>query len=186
MAFSKKVLWDTTPVLAANSAISLRRAKAAGTARPNVSWLSGTNRQAPAPVRLYLSRLSELFPLAVTPVSRAAALMAEAANGGVIQLSATIGQPGSSATRSPHPGSRRERGGSCCAAAWPHATGGCSWAGAEGTGGAEGPTGTDGSVVAVAVPAVYPGVDCCVSTVGVTQPPGHSVIFRRVSGACCL
>ena len=44
MAFSKKILLDTTPELAANSAISLRRAKAAGPARPNVSWLSGTSR----------------------------------------------------------------------------------------------------------------------------------------------
>ena len=41
MVFSKKILWDTTPELAANSAISLRRAKAAGPARPDVSWLSG-------------------------------------------------------------------------------------------------------------------------------------------------
>ena len=62
MAFSKKILLDTTPDLAANSAISLRRAKAADPAQPNVSWLSRTNRHAPVPVRLYLSRLSESFP----------------------------------------------------------------------------------------------------------------------------
>ena len=50
MAFSKEILFDTTPELAANSAISLRRTKAAGQARPNFSWLSGTNRLAPVPV----------------------------------------------------------------------------------------------------------------------------------------
>ena len=38
MAFSKNILWDTTLELAANSAISLSRAKAAGPARRNVSW----------------------------------------------------------------------------------------------------------------------------------------------------
>ena len=76
MAFSKNSRLDTTPEPAANSGISLRRAKSAGPARPNVSWLSGTNRHAPAPVRLYLSRLRESFPLAVAPVSRAAALTA--------------------------------------------------------------------------------------------------------------
>ena len=86
MAFSMKILLDTTPVLAANSAISLRRAKAAGPARPNVSWLSGTNRHAPLPLRRYLSRLSESFPLAVAPVSRAAALTAAAANGSLTHL----------------------------------------------------------------------------------------------------
>ena len=70
IAFSQKILLDTTPELAANSAIPLRRAKAAGPARPNISWLSGTNRHAPVPVRLYLSRLSKpfAFPLAVVPV----------------------------------------------------------------------------------------------------------------------
>ena len=115
MAFSKKSRLDTTPEPAANSAISLRRAKDAGPARPNVSWLSGTNRHAPVPVRLYLSRLWESFPLAVAPVSRAAALTAQAANGCVTHMSATIGRPGSSASRSPRSGSRRERGGSCCA-----------------------------------------------------------------------
>ena len=47
MAFSNKILLDTFPELAANSAISMRRAKAAGSARPNVSWLSGTKRHAP-------------------------------------------------------------------------------------------------------------------------------------------
>ena len=99
----------------------------AGPARPNVSWLSGTNRHAPVPVRLYLSRLRESFPLAVALVSRAAALTAKAANGCVTHMSATIGRPGSSASRSPRSGSRRERGGSCCAAAWPRAPRG--WAG---------------------------------------------------------
>ena len=49
MAFSKKILLDTTPELAANSALSLRRAKAPGPARPNFSWLSGMNRHAPVP-----------------------------------------------------------------------------------------------------------------------------------------
>ena len=98
MAFSNITLLDTTPEPAANSAISLRRAKAAGPARPNVSWLSGTNRHAPVPVRLYLSRSSESFPLAVAPVSRAAALTAEAANGRVTHMSATIGRPGSTAS----------------------------------------------------------------------------------------
>ena len=107
MAFSKKSLLDTTPELAINSAISWRRAKAAGPARPNVSWLSGTNRHAPVPVRLYFSRLSESFPLAVPPVSRAAALAAEAANGCVTHMSATIGQPGSSASKSLRLGSRQ-------------------------------------------------------------------------------
>ena len=138
MASSKKILLDTTPELAANSAISLRRAKAADPARPNVSWLSGTNRHAPVPVQLYLSRLSESFPLVAAPVSRAAALTAEAANGCVTHMSATTGRPGSSASRSPRSGSRQERGGSGCAAALTRAAGG--WAGAEGTGGPEGPT----------------------------------------------
>ena len=62
MEFSKKILLETTPELAANCAISLRRAKAAGPARLNVSWLSGTNWHAHVPVRLYFSRLSESFP----------------------------------------------------------------------------------------------------------------------------
>ena len=143
MAFSKRVLLDTNPELAANSALLLRRAKAAGPARPNVSWLSGTNRHAPVPVRLYLSRLSESFPLVVAPVSQAAALTAEAANGCVTHMCTTIGRPGSSASRSPRFGSRRERGGSCCAAAWPRTA--RRWAGAEGAGGPEGPAGVDGS-----------------------------------------
>ena len=86
MAFSKIMRLDTTPEPAANSAISLRSAKAAGPARPNVSWLSGTNRHAPVPVRLYLSRLRESFHLPVAPVSRAAALTAEAANGCVTHI----------------------------------------------------------------------------------------------------
>ena len=90
MAFSKKILLDTTPELAANSTISLRRAKASGPARPNVSWLSGTNRHASAPVWLYVSLLSESFPLAVAPVSRAAAVTAEAANGCDTHTSASI------------------------------------------------------------------------------------------------
>ena len=94
----------------------------------NVLWLSGTNRHAPVPVRLYfkLSRLIKSFPLAVTPVSQAAALTAEAANGSVTHMSATIGRPGSSGSKSPRSGSRRERGGTCCAAAWPHAARGIS------------------------------------------------------------
>ena len=167
MAFSKNSLLDTTPQLAANNAISLRRAEAAGPARPNVSLLSGTNRHAPMPVRLYLSRLSKSFPLAVAPVSRAAALTAEAANGCVTHMSATIGRPGSSASRSPRSGSRREREGSCCAAAWPRAAHGR--AGAEGLGGPEGPAGMDGSVVAVAVPAVAPGVGAASAAVVATS-----------------
>ena len=109
MAFSNKILTVTTPELAANSAISLRRAKAADPARPNVSWLSVTNRHAPVPVQLYLSRLSDSFPLAVTPVSRAAAFTAEAANGCVTHMSATVARPGS---KSPRSGSHRERRGS--------------------------------------------------------------------------
>ena len=133
-----------TVELAANSKISLRRAKAAGPARPNVSWLSGTNRHAPVPVRLYLSRLSESFPLAVAPVSRAAALTAEAANRCFTHMSATIRRPGSSASRSPRSGSRQERGGSGCAAAWTRAAGG--WAVAEGMGGPEGPAGMNSPV----------------------------------------
>ena len=69
MAFSKKILLGTTPELAANSATSLRTAKAAGPARPNVSWLSGTNRHAPVLIRLCLSCSSEPFPLAIVPMS---------------------------------------------------------------------------------------------------------------------
>ena len=110
-----------TPEHAANSAISLRRAKPSGPAWPNDLWLSGTNRHAPVPVGLYLSRFSESFPLAVAPISRAAALTAEAANGCVTHMSATIGRPGSSVSKSPLAESRWERGGSCCAAAWPRA-----------------------------------------------------------------
>ena len=129
-----------------NSAISLRRANAAGPARSTeVSWLSGTNRYAPVPVRQSLSRSSEPFPLAVAPVSRAAALTAVTANGCVTHMSATIGRQESSASKSPRSGSHRERGGSCCAGAWPSAARG--WAGAEGTGGPEGPAGMDGLVV---------------------------------------
>ena len=71
MAFSKKTVLDPTQELAAISAISMRRANAADLARPNVSWLCGTNRHAPIPVRLYLSRLSEFFPLPAAPVSHA-------------------------------------------------------------------------------------------------------------------
>ena len=128
MAFSKKTLLDITPELATNSAISLRRAKAAGPVPPNVSWLSGTNRHAPVPIRLYLSRLSESFPLAVAPVSRAPAATAEAANGCVTHMSATIGWPGSSANKSSRSGSRRERGGS-----WPLCTPGTEFSGELGT-----------------------------------------------------
>ena len=59
--------------------------------------------------------------------------LAEAANTCVTHMSATIGRPGSGASRSPRSGLRRERGGSCCAAAWPReARGG---AGAEEMGG---------------------------------------------------
>ena len=46
--------FDPPPDLAANSTISLRSAKVAGPARPNLSWFNGTNRHAPVPVRLYL------------------------------------------------------------------------------------------------------------------------------------
>ena len=102
MVFSKKICLGHTPRLAANSTISLRRAKAAGPARPRVSWLCGTKQHAPVPVRLYLSRLSGpslTFPVA--PVTRAAALTAAAANGCVTHMSATIRRPGSSASRSP-------------------------------------------------------------------------------------
>ena len=157
MAFSKKILLDTAPVLAAISAISLRRATAAGPARPTVSWLSGVNRHAPVPVRLYLSRLSESFHLAAAPVSRAAALIAKAANGCFTHMSATIGRPGSSASRSPRSVSRRERGGSCGAAAWPRVQHMARRA-RRGREGREGPAGMDRSVVAVAVPAVALGV----------------------------
>ena len=100
-------------------AISLTRGQAAGPALQNGSWLSSIKRHAPVPVRLYLSRLSVSFPLAVAPVSQAAALTAEAVNGCVTHMSATTGRPGSSASKSLRSGSRRERGGSCSAAAWP-------------------------------------------------------------------
>ena len=45
--------------------LSFRRATAAGPAQPNISWLSGTLRQAPRPVQPYLSHFSASFALAV-------------------------------------------------------------------------------------------------------------------------
>ena len=101
MVFSIEVLFDTTSELTANSAISLRRAKTAGPVRPNFLWLSGTNPHAAVSAWLYLCRLGESFPLAVAPVSRAAALTAEAANGCVTHISATIGRPVSGTSKSP-------------------------------------------------------------------------------------
>ena len=47
MALSTKFVLDTTPELAANCAILLTRAKAAGPARRNLAWLAKTNRHAP-------------------------------------------------------------------------------------------------------------------------------------------
>lgn len=73
MAFSNKTLLDTTPEHAADSATSVKRAKAVDPARPDDSWLSENNRHAPMPVWLQLSRVSESFPSAVAPRSRAAA-----------------------------------------------------------------------------------------------------------------
>ena len=46
----------------------------------------GTNRHAPVPVQLYLSRSSESFAAAAAPVLQAAALAAEAATGCVTQM----------------------------------------------------------------------------------------------------
>ena len=51
--------------------------------------------------RVYMSRLSVSFPLAAATVSRAVALTAEAANGGITRRVATMGRPGSSASKSP-------------------------------------------------------------------------------------
>ena len=119
-----------------------------------------------------LSPLSESFTSSDTLVSRAAALTAEAASGIVTQMSATMGRPRSNANGSPSSGSRWERGGSLCAAAWPHAARGA--VGAVGPGGPEGHAEMDGSVVA-AVAAVVVAAPATASVAAAAARQGEPV-----------
>ena len=128
----------------------------------HVSWLSGTNRHAPVPVPLYLSRSSESFPVAVAPISPAAALTAGAANGCVTHMSATTGRPGSSAsTGHPARGHMGSAGGAAVQQdGLVQRVAGRAW-----TGGPEGPADMDSSAVAVALPAVAAGVATALTAV---------------------
>ena len=81
IAFSMKIFLETAPVEAANTERSWRSANAGGPARPYVSWDRGTNRHAPVPVRLYLSRFNASLASADTLVPQAAAATAEDASG---------------------------------------------------------------------------------------------------------
>ena len=99
------------PIPAAYTAISFRRAKASGRARPYASRPSATQRQAPVPVRLYWLRLSASLASAVAPVVHAAAT-SEASSGCVTHTSITTGRPGKSASKSSRWGSHWLCGGS--------------------------------------------------------------------------
>ena len=81
IAFSIKILLETPPVEAANSASSLRSANVGGPARPYVSWDRGTARHAPVPVRPYFSRFNASLASADTPVPQATAATVEDASG---------------------------------------------------------------------------------------------------------
>ena len=71
IAFSLKIISETAPVEAANSASSWRGVNAGGPSRPYVLWDSGTKRHTPVPVRPYLSRFNASLASADTPVPQA-------------------------------------------------------------------------------------------------------------------
>ena len=143
------------------TAVQQRRGEKSQSRRPGATKCLVAQRDEPA---CTLAGLAVLVPfkrvISLSSRTRITSYgLAEASNTCVTHMSATTRRPGSSASRSPRSGSRRERGGSCCAAAWPREARG--WAGAGEMGGPEGPVpvGMDGSVAAASVqvaPLLYP------------------------------